>query len=128
VNALPTSAMTRPYGKRNRTVRTTAQVSASVPLDAAWPMRSSPTMTATVKNTMSKRPRVLTRCCFCSTAYAVSVADDGCVLTGRPYGRRSPRVVGPVDELHARGLDTAASPYLDYYSILRNRFFYARTV
>jgi len=33
-----------------------------------------------------------------------------------------------VDELHARGLDTAGSPYLDYYSILRNRFFYAHSV
>ena len=35
VNALPTSAMTRPYGSRNSTVRITAQVIASVPLDAA---------------------------------------------------------------------------------------------
>jgi hypothetical protein len=50
----------------------TAQKNASGPLDAACPIKSRPTIVATMKNIASTRPSDLTSLPFCSAASVVS--------------------------------------------------------
>src|SRR5262245_60563524 len=89
VKALPTSDMTRAYGRTKATASAISQVKPSPPLLATIPSVSRPTNAQIVKNTMSKRRIDLISLLFSCSASSV-VRSTACVPATAPASMSAP--------------------------------------